>query len=44
MKLSLIIIALFALSEVVNCSWWAVAVKPVVLSLGVIFAALDLDL
>ena len=44
MKLSLIIIALFALVEVVNCAWWAAAAKPVILSLGVIFAALDLDL
>ena len=36
--------ALFALGEVVNCAWLAAAVQPVILSLGAIFAALDLDL
>ena len=44
MKILSIIIALFALGEMVNCTWWAAAVQPVILSLGAVFAALDLDL
>ena len=37
------IFALFGLSAMVNGAWWA-AVQPVILSLGAVFAALDLDL
>ena len=41
MKL-LSIIVLFALCEVGNC-WWTVAAQPLILSIGALFAALDLD-
>ena len=44
MKLQIIIIALLALGEIVNCTWWAAAVQPVMLSIGAVFAALNLDL
>ena len=37
------ILALFGLSAMVNGAFWA-AVQPVILSLGAVFAALDLDL
>ena len=43
MKL-LIIFTLFALSVIVKGAWWAIAVQPVILSIGAVFAALDLDL
>ena len=38
------IFALFALSVVTKGAWWAVAVQPLLLSIGTVFAALDLDL
>ena len=41
MKL-LSIIVLFALCEMGNC-WWTVAAQPIILSIGALFAALDLD-
>ena len=43
MKL-LIIIVLLALSAMVNGSWWAAAAQPIILSIGALFAALDMDL
>ena len=39
----LLIFALFALSVVVKGSWWAAAVQPVILGLGAIYTAIDLD-
>ena len=38
------ILALYALSVMVNGAWWIAAVQPVILSMGAVFAALDLDL
>ena len=38
------IFALFGLIVIVNSAWWATAVQPVILSIGAVFAALDLDL
>ena len=38
------IFALFGLSVMVNGAWWAAAVQPVMLSIGAVFAALNLDL
>ena len=43
MKLS-DIVALFGLSVMANGAWWAAAVQPVILSIGAVFAALDLDI
>ena len=42
MKLSTIF-ALFTLSLVVKATWWAAAAQPVILSLGAVLAAIDLD-
>ena len=42
MKLSGVF-ALFALIVMVIGAWWAAAIKPVILSLGAIFGAIDLD-
>ena len=42
MKLK-VIFALCALSVMVKGTWWAAAVQPVILSLGAILGALDLD-
>ena len=38
------IIVLLALSAMVNGTWWAAAAQPIILSIGALFAALDLDL
>ena len=38
------IFALFGLSVMVNGAWWAAAMQPVLLSVGAVFAAFDLDL
>ena len=35
--------ALFALSEIVNGSWWATAAQPVLVTIGTLFAALGSD-
>ena len=43
MKLKFIFVS-FTLSVIVNGAWWAVAVQPVILSLGAILASIDLDL
>ena len=43
MKLSEIIV-LFGVFVMANGAWWAAAVQPVILSIGALFAALDLDL
>ena len=43
MKLSSLFVIL-TLGLMVNGTWWAVAVHPVILSIGTVFAALDLDL
>ena len=43
MKLK-VILALFTLSVVVKGTWWAAAAQPVILSLGAMLAAVDLDL
>ena len=40
----LTILALFTLSEMVNGAWWIAAAKPVMLSIGALFAAFELDL
>ena len=37
------ILTLFTLSVIVKGAWWAAAVQPVVLSLGTMMAAVDLD-
>ena len=37
------IFTLFALSEMVNGAWWAAAAQPVILSIGALFAAFELD-
>ena len=37
------IFALFTLSMMVEGTWWTTAVQPVILSLGAILGALDLD-
>ena len=37
------IIALFTLIVMVKGSWWAAAVQPVILSLGAVLSAIDLD-
>ena len=37
------ILGLFALCEKVNSVWWAATIQPVILSIGTLFAALDLD-
>ena len=42
MKLSGIF-ALFSLSVLVKGTWWAAAVQPVILSLGAVLSAIDLD-
>ena len=42
MKLK-VIFALCTLSVMVKGTWWAAAVQPVILSLGAILGALDLD-
>ena len=42
MKLS-DIFALFTLSVMVKGAWWAAAVQPVILSLGAVLTAIDLD-
>ena len=42
MKLSAIF-ALFTLNLVVKATWWAAAAQPVILSLGAVLAAFDLD-
>ena len=39
-----IIIVLLALSAMVNGTWWTAAAQPIILSIGALFAALDLDL
>ena len=43
MKLS-VIIALFSLSAIVKGAWLAAAAQPVILTLGAILGALDLDI
>ena len=40
----LFIFALISLSVIVRGTWWAAAVKPVILGFGAAFAAVDLDL
>ena len=40
---SIDIFALFTLSVIVKGTWLAAAVQPVILSLGTVLAALDLD-
>ena len=37
------IIAIFILSISVNGAWWTAAVQPVILSLGAVLSAIDLD-
>ena len=37
------IIALFSLIVMVKGAWWAAAVQPVILSLGAVLSAIDLD-
>ena len=37
------IFALFTLSVIVKSAWWAAAVQPVILSLGAVLSAIDLD-
>ena len=37
------IFALITLSIMVEGAWWSIAVQPVILSLGAILGALDLD-
>ena len=44
MKSLEILFALFGISVMVNGAWWAAAVQPVMLSIGAVFAALNLDL
>ena len=43
MKLSEIVV-LFGVFVMAKGAWWAAAVQPVILSIGALFAALDLDL
>ena len=38
------ILVLFSLSIIVKGTWWAAAVQPVILSIGAVFAAIDLDI
>ena len=38
------ILVLFSLSIIVKGTWWAAAIQPVILSLGAVFAAIDLDI
>ena len=37
------IFALFTLSVIVKGTWWAAAVKPIILSLGAVLTAIDKD-
>ena len=37
-------LALLSLCTLVKSAWWVTAVQPVILSIGAVFAALDLDL
>ena len=39
-----IIVALIYLTAIVNGAWWAIAAQPVILGIGVAFAALDIDI
>ena len=39
-----VILALLTLIAIVKGTWWAAAVQPMILSLGAILAAVDLDL
>ena len=43
MKLSEIVV-LFGVFVMAKGAWWAAAVQPVILSIGALFAALDLDI
>ena len=43
MKLSSIVALTITLSVVVEGTWWAAAVQPVILGLGAVLAAIDLD-
>ena len=43
MRLKAILIPLITLFGIVQGAWWAAAVQPVVLSLGAILGALDLE-
>ena len=36
-----VIFALYTLSVIVKGAWWAAAVRPIILSLGAIFTAID---
>ena len=38
------IVVIFILSMTVNGAWWAAAVQPVILSLGAVLSAIDLDM
>ena len=38
------ILVLYGLSVVVNGVWWTAAVQPVIMSIGAVFTALNLDL
>ena len=42
MKLK-VIFALYTLSVIVKGMWWTAAVQPVILSLGAVFTAINLD-
>ena len=37
------IFALFTLSAMVKGAWWAAAVQPIILSIGAILGAIDLE-
>ena len=37
------ILALFALSQMVNGAWWAAAAQPVILTLGAVLGTLNFD-
>ena len=39
-----VLFALFTFITIVKSTWWAAAVKPFILSLGAILAAVDFDL
>ena len=43
MKIQLAIFTLFELIVFVKSTWWAAAVQPVILSIGAVFTALNLD-
>ena len=39
-----ILIALIYLTVIVNGVWWAAAAQPIIIGMGALFAAIDMDL